>query len=435
MCASSTKARTATGRAETVKTDLDFARADTLYATHGLHPYAAKCPPPLARWAIERYTRPGEVVLDPMVGGGTTAVEARLTGRQAVAFDIDPLSCLLTRAKATPIDPARLEEARRSLLARLEGVSFEDGPLTDTEGPWPAIPNFERWFLPSVARALAFIKGAIAGLETGPAVRDLLWIVFSSLILSKNSVANARDIVHSRHHYREHGEAPDVAAVFRRRLNRAVRQMKDFYERCHISGETGLAVARADARSLPLDAESVALVFTSPPYYTALDYTRAHAFAVAWLADVLGVEAEGYRRLGRRYIGSERLGRPAHRPCLPPVAQAREVVERVEAQDPRRGQYLRAYLWDMWRALGEMARALAPGRHCVLVVCPSRVRRRLVPTHRLLALMAEALPGPRLELVGCVERTMDDRRRVMPYLQDRFGPRMRTEYVLVFRRP
>ena len=33
-----------------------------------------------------------------------------------------------------------------------------------------------------------------------------------------------------------------------------------------------------------------------------------------------------------------------------------------------------------------------------------------------------------------VERTLDDSRRIMPYLQSGFGRRMRTEYVLVFRR-
>jgi hypothetical protein len=53
--------------------DLDFATHNTLYATHGLHAYAAKCPPQLVGYGLRYYTKPGETVLDPMTGSGTTA--------------------------------------------------------------------------------------------------------------------------------------------------------------------------------------------------------------------------------------------------------------------------------------------------------------------------------------------------------------------------
>ncbi len=58
--------------------DLSFDGHRLPYATHGLHPFPAKFPPPLARWAIEHFTAPGECSLDPFVGSGTSLVEARL---------------------------------------------------------------------------------------------------------------------------------------------------------------------------------------------------------------------------------------------------------------------------------------------------------------------------------------------------------------------
>jgi 23S rRNA G2445 N2-methylase RlmL len=46
--------------------------------------------PALARHAIAAYTAPGDLVLDPMCGAGTTLVEAVHAGRHAVGVDIEP---------------------------------------------------------------------------------------------------------------------------------------------------------------------------------------------------------------------------------------------------------------------------------------------------------------------------------------------------------
>ena len=52
--------------------------------THIYYKYPARFSPQFVRAAIETFTRPGQLVLDPHVGGGTTLVEAR-----ALAADFD----------------------------------------------------------------------------------------------------------------------------------------------------------------------------------------------------------------------------------------------------------------------------------------------------------------------------------------------------------
>ncbi|HEY8743027.1 MAG TPA: DNA methyltransferase, partial [Chloroflexota bacterium] len=49
--------------------------------------YRGNWSPYIPRNLILRYTQPGELVLDPFVGGGTTAVEAKLLGRRCLALD------------------------------------------------------------------------------------------------------------------------------------------------------------------------------------------------------------------------------------------------------------------------------------------------------------------------------------------------------------
>src|SRR5664280_3349084 len=80
--------------------------------THGLYRYPARFSPELVRAAIETYTMPGDWIADPFVGGGTTAVEALALARRGIAFDINPLSILLTRAKTTPLSRKEIESLR-----------------------------------------------------------------------------------------------------------------------------------------------------------------------------------------------------------------------------------------------------------------------------------------------------------------------------------
>jgi modification methylase len=70
------------------------------------HP--AKMLPALARQAIEAYSEPGELILDPMCGIGTTLVEAIHAGRRAVGIELDPRWAKLARAN---VDHARAQGA------------------------------------------------------------------------------------------------------------------------------------------------------------------------------------------------------------------------------------------------------------------------------------------------------------------------------------
>ncbi|MEJ5252029.1 MAG: DNA methyltransferase [Armatimonadota bacterium] len=66
------------------------------WATHNGR-YRGNWSPYIPRNLILRYSQPGEVVLDPFVGGGTTAVEAKLLGRKCIAVDVNPACVELTR--------------------------------------------------------------------------------------------------------------------------------------------------------------------------------------------------------------------------------------------------------------------------------------------------------------------------------------------------
>ena len=58
---------------------------------HSFYKYPARFSPLFAREAIKAFTKPGETVVDPFCGGGTSLVEAMSLGRKAAGFDISSL--------------------------------------------------------------------------------------------------------------------------------------------------------------------------------------------------------------------------------------------------------------------------------------------------------------------------------------------------------
>lgn len=419
--------------------DLDFDGHNTLYATHGLHSYAAKCPPQLVRYGIENYSSPGETILDPMAGSGTTVVEARLHGRNAIGYDIDALACLIAKVKARKIDDKPIGDAADLVLKyakndmdalKKENVSQE---ILARATP-PNFHNIDYWFSPDVKQALAILLYHIDQTQMSQDVREFLWVAFSAIILTKVSVANARDIIHSRHHYFEHGDVPDVIEKFETRVKKMRRQMDEYRQLCDQKPPTSIIVGKGDARQLHLENESIDLVFTSPPYATALDYPRAHFLAVAWLQQALGTTLEEYKSRGATYIGSER-GSIQETTILDEhisdIRLARSIVEKIGEIDPKKAKLIQRYFNDMYLTLKEIYRVLKPNRTAVIVICPSHIRKIEVPTHRVFTEMGNSIG---LRLTNEITRTINKKRRVLPYLRKAFGDRMNTEYVLIYQK-
>jgi SAM-dependent methyltransferase len=389
-------------------------------------------PPPLARWAVESFTDAGDYVLDLMCGSGTTLVEGLLTGRHAWGVDIDPLARLIALTKATPLKPSAVFALAERIEHCLERTLLDDS--------WrPSLPRLEYWFREDVSRDLARVKSGIRATTADQSpLRSLAWTVFSSLIVARTSVANARDLVHSRHHYREWSENPDVPGRFLQQLRRAARMMQDLEDLMPAGPAVTVRLAGGDARDLSVADGAVDLAFFSPPYVSALDYPRAHMFAVAWLSDVLGVDADRYREDARRYIGTDRaaLAEATREQPLPPAtgwSAVDEVVDQL-VQAPEKAWTVHRYFRDMATVLAESARVTRPGGHVVIVVCPSNIRRVRIDTHNVFAALAPIVSDGRLEIEDTYSRTIHDHRRVMPYLEQSFGERMRTEYVVVARR-
>src|SRR5207248_582862 len=84
----------------------------TGYATHGLFPYRGKFHPQMIKGLLNAMgPRPGETVVDPMMGSGTVLIEAKLMGIKSLGLDASPFCRFMAQAKldglTVPLKPLR----------------------------------------------------------------------------------------------------------------------------------------------------------------------------------------------------------------------------------------------------------------------------------------------------------------------------------------
>lgn len=81
--------------------------------THEFYRYPARFSPTFVRGAIDTFTKPGDWVVDPFAGGGTTLVEAMAMGRNALGIDISSLSSFLCEAKTQILEERDVSAFKR----------------------------------------------------------------------------------------------------------------------------------------------------------------------------------------------------------------------------------------------------------------------------------------------------------------------------------
>ncbi len=105
---------------------------------HRLHPYKGKFIPQLVEYFLDEHTddlkqnswfRPGDIVLDPFCGSGTTLVQAAELGIHAVGLDISEFNTLISNTKVSQPDLNALHSAARRLIGKLRYFNADSAHL------------------------------------------------------------------------------------------------------------------------------------------------------------------------------------------------------------------------------------------------------------------------------------------------------------------
>src|SRR4051794_30664235 len=121
---------------------------------HALCPYFAMFPESFAATWIERLTKPGEFVLDPFCGRGTTPFQALLMDRQAIGGDINPVAYCVTKAKTNAPRRSSLRRRLLQLEELFEPAAWEEERAHLTE-------FFHQAFAPQTLRQILFLRATL----------------------------------------------------------------------------------------------------------------------------------------------------------------------------------------------------------------------------------------------------------------------------------
>ena len=239
---------------------------------HKLSPYVGGFPPALARFFVLSLSDPGDVVLDPFSGRGTTMLEARLCGREGIATDAFEYAYVLSRAKAEPLALDELETYLRAKLAEAARVEValdnDDLRVFFADSTLDELLRLREVLRGDESREANFAKAVVCGVLHGP----------SKMFLSAPQKDQTSSTVgYVRRYLERNGIERPERDVLTSALAKARRSGLD-----RLPAQRGV-VHRSDCRALPLADESVDLIVTSPPYLAVLDYAWNNWLRLWWL--------------------------------------------------------------------------------------------------------------------------------------------------------
>jgi DNA modification methylase len=239
-------------------------RSVNQYLTHWIYPYKGKFHPQMIRALLNIMgLKQGDIVLDPFIGSGTTAVEAQLLGINCIGIDASPLCVLQSKVKTESIDVLpQIMEWKEEII----------------KGIRPSLFNLEGKNLDDMLNSI-------------PEERTRNFYKMAKLVAISDNARRRREFF----------------SAFLRNLGLMIASVSDYAQ---IAKKLNLSLGKVeikheDSRALRLKDESVDGIITSPPYSIALDYVTNDAHALKELGynlaeireEFIGVRGKGQTRV------------------------------------------------------------------------------------------------------------------------------------------
>lgn len=298
---------------------------------HRLHPYLGKFIPQLVEWFLARYFNPGDTILDPFMGSGTTLVQGNEMEMHTIGVDISPFNCLIAKVKTDRYDISKAKAEVLEVERRV--TNFSKNFRRETTPSLPLYPEeqmealkegllakcdskyLREWFAPNALLEMLYYRRLIPHYE----YQDLLRVVLSRSVRSSRLIPHY-DLATPKH------PLPVGKEYWCRKHNRYCRPIDNCVSKIHAySGDTirrisefdhlrsdkSVTIINGDSRTVDYKLELsqtqisdklIDGVFTSPPYVGQIDYHDQHIYAY----ELFGFPRQDILEIGPKYRGKSK---------------------------------------------------------------------------------------------------------------------------------
>lgn len=265
----------------------------------------------------------GDLVIDPFMGSGTTALVSTLAGINSIGYDILPMSKISISAKSNIY-----KYSIRELTDILQAFKTEEVP-SEYNGKSPALSITEGAYPPETDRQLAYYTEWFDNSDFSREAKTLIklcclntlerisycakdgqylrWDIRSPKMVEANADRAAkgkRPIVVELNK----GELPDFKTAMLEELNKVITDIEEIQAK---NGASGMAESTfIEGSSLfemtNLEDNILAACISSPPYCNRYDYTRTYALELAYL----GVDKDRFNQLRQDLLSCTVENRP-----------------------------------------------------------------------------------------------------------------------------
>ena len=255
---------------------------------HRLHPYLGKFVPQLVEVFLRKYFKPGQTILDPFCGSGTTLVQANELGINSIGYDISAFNVLLSRAKVRKYDLERVGTEIHDILEKTKNRTQANVQLSLSEKPFielgvPITDNeyLQKWFAPKALAELLIYRNLIQ--ESDYLYKDLLKVILCR---------SARSARLTTHFDLDFPKSPQTEPYWCYKHSRTCHPTTEAFKFIHrysldtLSRIQEFAQLRTNSKTEVRHSDSLLASFplingviTSPPYVGLIDYHEQHAYA------------------------------------------------------------------------------------------------------------------------------------------------------------
>ena len=337
-------------------------RQATRYSVHGIHEYKGKFNPQVVRALLNIFgILPGQYVLDPFCGSGTTLVECSHVGVLGHGVDLNPLAVFVANAKlqalVTPADDLRA--ILRRLSVSLKRTKRWNISITDDSRTL----YLQSWFDLEILKTIEIIRGKIENIAGTVAP---FFLAVASNLLRDYSLQDPKDLRIRRR------KSPLPDTPFPEALVAACARSIERIEATQAVLGPVLSPCKAvlcDVTNLvpPDTAVLFDAAITSPPYAMALPYIDTQRLSLVWLSLI---ECDRIHSLEAALIGSREFRGPARKnlisalekngDCLPKAetAYCRKLLEALDERDGFRRLAVPVLLYRYFASMQQSFRSI-----------------------------------------------------------------------------